>query len=169
MFHTTDLRLVDTRAFSATGERTFGLELAYVNGPFHVTLEGHQLTAQRPGLPDPTFRGGYAEVGMLLTPGDKTAYRNGTFDRIRPANPVTAGGIGAIQLNARYDRIDLTDGAIVGGTQQVAGLSAVWIPTEYIRFLVNYGHLWIDNAAVLAGLDADYQVDAFGMRAQIDF
>jgi len=168
-FHTTDLRLVDTRAFTATGERNFGLELAYINGPFHVTLEGHQLTARRPGLPDPTFRGGYAEIGMLLTPGDKTAYRNGTFDRIRPANPVSAGGIGAIQLNARYDRIDLTDGAIVGGTQQAAGLSAVWIPTEYIRFLVNYGHLWIDNAAVLAGLDPDYQVDTFGMRAQVDF
>ena len=168
-FHTTDLRLVDTRSFSATGERNFGLELAYIQGPFHVTLEGHQLTARRPGLPDPTFRGGYAEVGMLLTPGDKTAYRNGAFDRIRPANPVSAGGIGAIQLNARYDRIDLTDGAIAGGTQQAAGLSAVWIPTEYIRFLVNYGHLWIDDAAVLAGLDADYQVDAFGMRAQIDF
>ena len=168
-FHTTDLRLVDTRAFSATGERNFGLELAYLQGPFHVTLEGHQLTARRPGLPDPTFRGGYAEIGMLLTPGDKSGYRNGAFDRIRPVNPVSAGGIGAIQLNARYDRIDLTDGTIVGGTQQAAGLSAIWIPTEYIRFLVNYGHLWIDDAAVLAGADPDYQVDTFGMRAQLDF
>ena len=167
--HTTDLRLIDTRALAATGERSFGLELAYVQGPFHVTLEGHQMTARRPGLPDPTFRGGYAEVGLLLTPGDKTGYRNGAYDRIRPANPVTAGGIGAIQLNARYDRLDLTDGTIVGGTQQAAGLSAIWIPTEYVRFLVNYGHLWIDDAAVLAGIDADYQVDTFGVRAQIDF
>ena len=168
-FHTTDVRLVDTRAISATGERNFGVELAYLQGPFHVTLEGHQMTARRPGLPDPTFRGGYAEFGMLLTPGDRSGYRNGAFDRIRPANPVTSGGIGAIQLNARYDRIDLTDGAIVGGSQQAAGLSAVWIPTEYIRFLVNYGHLWIEDAAVLAGTDPAYQVDTFGMRAQIDF
>ena len=56
-----------------------------------------------------------------------------------------------------------------GGTQQAALLSAIWIPTEYVRFLVNYGHLWIDDAAVLAGTDPDYQVDTFGMRAQIDF
>ena len=167
--HTTDLRLVDTRAFSATGERSFGLELAYIQGPFHMTIEGHRLTARRPGLPDPDFWGGYAEVGLLLTPGDKAAYRNGAYDRIRPVKPVTAGGIGAIQLNARYDRIDLTDGAIVGGTQQAALLSAIWIPTEYVRFLLNYGHLWIDDAAVLAGADPDYQVDTFGMRAQIDF
>ena len=127
------------------------------------------MTARRPGLPDPDFWGGYAEVGMLLTPGDRTAYRNGAYDRVRPVRPVSAGGIGAIQLNARYDRIDLNDGAIVGGTQQAALLSAIWIPTEYLRFLLNYGHLWIDDAAVLAGTDPEYQVDTFGMRAQIDF
>jgi len=167
--HTTDQRLVDTKAFSATGERNFGLELAYIQGPFHVTFEGAQMTARRPGLPDPTFQGGYAEVGIVLTPGDKTAYRNGVYDRIRPSRPVTAGGIGAIQLNARYDYLDLSDGGIVGGTQQSAGLSAIWIPIEYVRFLVNYGHLWIDDAAVPAGVDPDYQADAFGVRAQFDF
>ncbi len=167
--HTTDVRLVDTRAFSATGERSFGAEFAYIRGPFHATLEGHQITALRPGLADPTFRGGYAEVGMLLTPGDVTAYRAGAFDRIRPTNPINKGGIGAIQLNARYDYLDLTDGPIVGGTQQAAGLSLIWIPTDYVRFLVNYGHLWIGDAAVPAGTDRDYQVDSFGMRAQFDF
>jgi phosphate-selective porin OprO and OprP len=167
--HTTDMRLVDTRAFSATGERNFGAELAYIQGPFHVTLEGHRMTAIRPGLPNPTFWGGYAEVGLLVTPGDKTGYRGGAYDRIRPVRPVGKGGIGAVQLNARYDRLDLTDGAIVGGLQQTAGVSAVWIPTEYVRFLVNYGHLWITDAAVPAGPDTSYQADVVGMRAQIDF
>ena len=167
--HTTDMRLVDTGSIAATGERNFGLEVAYIHGPFHATVEGHSMTARRPGLPDPTFHGGYAEVGMLITPGDKAGYRNGAFNRIRPVNPVGEGGIGAIQINARYDRLDLSDEGIVGGTQQALGLSAIWVPTDYIRFLVNYGHLWIDNAAVLAGVDPDYQVDAFGVRAQVDF
>jgi len=167
--HTTDQRLIDTGAFSATGERSFGAELAYIDGPFHATAEGHRITAIRPGMPDPTFWGGYAEVGMLLTPGDTTAYRGGTYDRIRPANPVSEGGIGAIQLNARYDRLDLIDKAIVGGLQQTAALSLIWIPTDYVRFLANYGHLWIDDAAVAAGIDRDYSADTFGLRAQIDF
>jgi phosphate-selective porin OprO/OprP len=168
--HTTDLRLVDTGSFSADGERSFGAELAYISGPFHVTFEGHQLNVRRPGaLADPSFRGGYAEVGMVLTPGDVTAYRNGTYDRIRPTRPVGKGGIGAIQLNARYDYLDLIDGPIVGGTQQTAALSAIWIPTEYVRFLVNYAHLWLGDAAVPAGADRDYQADTFGVRAQIDF
>ena len=82
---------------------------------------------------------------------------------------MTEGGIGAIQLNLRYDTLDLNDGTIVGGTQDVLGLSAIWIPTDYVRFLVNYGHLWIGDAAVPAGSDTDYQVDSFGVRAQVDF
>ena len=167
--HTTDVRLVDTGLFSATGERNYGAELAYVAGPFHATVEGHRMTTLRPGLPDPTFWGGYAEVGMLVTPGDTTAYKGGAYDRIRPVNPITSGGIGAIQVNARYDRIDLTDAGVSGGMQQAAGLSVIWIPTDYVRFLVNYGHLWVDNAAIPAGPDPDYQVDTLGVRAQFDF
>jgi len=167
--HTTDVRLVDTGEFSASGERNFGAELAYIQGPFHATAEGHMMTALRPGLADPTFWGGYVEVGMLVTGGDKTVYRGGVYDRIRPANPVSEGGIGAIQLNARYDRLDLIDGSIVGGTQDVLGLSAIWIPTDYVRFVVNYGHLWLTDAAVPAELYPDYEVDTMGVRAQVDF
>lgn len=167
--HTTDQRLVDTGAIPATGERNFGLELAYLRGPFHVTVEGHAMTALRPGLDDPTFYGGYAEVGMLLTRGDTAAYKGGAYDRVRPARPVTEGGIGAIQLNARYDRLDLDNGAIAGGTQDALGLAAIWIPTERLRVLVNYGRLWIGHAAIPAGADSDYRVDTFGIRAQVDF
>ncbi|MET0180423.1 MAG: porin [Novosphingobium sp.] len=166
--HTTDVRLVDTRAFSATGERSFGAELAYVSGRWHATVEGHQITARRPGFADPTFRGAYAEIGYLLT-DDVTAYKGGVYDRIRPRKGLDKGGLGALQLNARYDFLDLNDAGIVGGRQQVAGLSLIWIPTDYVRFLLNYGRLWIDDAAVAAGLDRDYTVDVVGARAQFDF
>ena len=167
--HTTDVRLVDTGDITASGERNFGAELAYVYGPFHATAEGAMMTTLRPGLDDPTFWGGYVEVGMLVTGGDATAYKGGAYDRIKPSDPVSDGGIGAIQLNARYDRIDLNDGAIVGGIQEALGLSAIWMPTDYVRFLLNYGHLWIGDAAVPAGADTDYQVDTMGIRAQVDF
>jgi phosphate-selective porin OprO/OprP len=167
--HTTDLRLVDTRSLPAHGERSFGAEFAYIKGPLHVTAEGHRMTALGDGIGDPTFWGGYAEVGLLVTPGDTTAYRNGAYDRIRPVNPVSQGGIGAIQLNARLDHLDLNDGSVVGGGQDALGLSAIWIPSEYVRFVVNYGHLWITDAAISAGSESEYQVDTVGMRTQIDF
>lgn len=166
--HTTDVRLVDTNNMSATGERSFGAELAYIRGRFHATTESQWITAMRPGLANPTFNGGYAEVGYLLT-DDKTAYKGGAYDRIRPKNPLGKGGMGALQVNARYDWLDLSDAGIVGGRQQVAGLSAVWTPTDYTRFILNYGHIWVKDAAVAAGADRNYSADSIGMRAQFDF
>ncbi|MBV1690940.1 OprO/OprP family phosphate-selective porin [Novosphingobium sp. G106] len=166
--HTTDARLVDTGSFVATGERNFGAELAYISGRFHATAEGHMLTSLRPGLPDPTFWGGYAEVGLLLT-DDETAYKAGVYDRIKPKHPVGDGGLGAFQINARYDTIDLTDAGLNGGRQQIAALSLIWIPMDYVRFIANYGHIWLNGAAVKAAGDPNYSADAFGMRAQLDF
>ena len=166
--HTTDVRLVDTGVFAATGERSIGAEFAYINGRFHATAESQWMTALRPGLADPTFNGGYAEVGYLLT-DDKTAYKGGAYDRIRPKNPLNKGGIGAIQINARYDWLNLNSGAILGGKQEVAGISAVWMPTDYVRFIANYGHIWLNNAAVPAGAIRNYSADSIGMRAQFDF
>ena len=59
--------------------------------------------------------------------------------------------------------------AVTGGKQQVYGLSLVWTPTEYVKFIANYGHLELTDAAVLAGGSGDYSADVIGIRAQIDF
>jgi phosphate-selective porin OprO/OprP len=77
--------------------------------------------------------------------------------------------MGAVQLNLRYDYLDLNDAGITGGTQNGFGVSLVWTPTDYTRFIMNYGRMEYDDAAVPAGIETSYTVDAFGMRAQVDF
>ena len=174
--HTTDLRFVDTGAApfltggvnNVEAERGLALEAAYVSGRFHATAESFWQKVMRTGLADPTFNGGYAEVGYLLT-DDVTAYKGGVYDRIRPKRPVDKGGFGAVQVNARYDWLDLNDAGIIGGRQQIAGVSVIWIPTDYVRLIANYGHLWISDSPVLAGGSSSYGADAFGLRAQFDF
>jgi len=167
--HTTDIRLVNTgNVIPVDAERGLGAELAYIRGRFHASAESHWLTAIRPAHADPTFNGGYAEVGYLLT-DDTTVYKGGVYDRIRPKTPLGKGGIGALQVNARYDWLDLSDAGVIGGRQQIAGVSMLWIPTDYVRFIVNYGHLWINDAALPAGTDRDYSADVLGARAQFDF
>ncbi|MCT2400279.1 OprO/OprP family phosphate-selective porin [Novosphingobium mangrovi (ex Huang et al. 2023)] len=166
--HTTDLRFVKAGIGDATQERGFGLEAAYVKGRFHATAESFWQTVRRSGFKDPTFNGGYAEVGYLLT-DDVSTYKRGTYDRIKPKNGFDKGGIGAIQINGRYEWLDLTDAGIVGGRQQTAGISAIWIPIDYVRFIVDYGHIWVKDSPVTANGDASYGVDAMGMRAQFDF
>lgn len=166
---TTDTRFVDTRAFAASGEDSFGLEAFVNHGRLHAAAESHWLTAKRIGaFADPTFNGGYAEIGYFLT-NDTQVYKGGAIDRTRPSNPLGKGGTGAVQINARYDWIDLSDEAITGGRQQTYGLSLVWTLTDYLSFKANYGHLVFSDAAVLAGGDNDYSANVFGMRAQIDF
>jgi phosphate-selective porin OprO and OprP len=165
----TDLRLTDTRSFSATGENSFGLEGFINSGRFHAQMEGHWLKSNRPGaLADPTFFGGYAQIGYFLT-GDTLGYKGGVIDRTKVAKPLGKGGMGALQLNARYDFLDLNDGGIIGGQQKAFGLSMIWIPTDYVRLIANYGHLNIDDSPVLASGSADYEADVVGIRAQVDF
>ena len=169
--HFTDTRFIDTGRVEGASELGMGLEAAAIAGPFHAAAEGFWQQVDRPGaLPDPTFFGGYAEIGMFLTPGDTRGYKRGVFDRVKPANPVGEGGFGAVQINLRYDRLDLVDAGIVGGAQDGYAVSLVWTPTDYTRFMANYGRMEYANAALPAGEDdRSYGVDTFGVRAQIDF
>ena len=171
LIHTPDIRFIDTGSISAARELGYGLEAAYARGPFHFASEAHWQKVVRPGaLADPTFFGGYLEAGLFLTTGDTRSYKAGVFDRVRPKNPVGQGGLGAVQVNVRYDYLDLIDGGIVGGKQDGYELGLVWTPTDYTRFMATYGHLIYSDAVLpAAGGDRDYAVDAFGVRAQVDF
>lgn len=169
--HSPDIRFIDTGSISATGENGYGLEAAVISGPFHATGEWHWQQVETPGIAaNPMFTGGYAEVGYFLTSGDKRGYRNGVFDRTRPAHPVSTGGIGAWQVNLRYDTLELNDGTLRGGSQDGLYASLVWVPTDYTRLIFNYGRVYYDEAVIaLPGADRSYSADAFGLRGQIDF
>lgn len=169
--HFTGERFIDTRSLDANSELGIGAEAAAISGPFHVAAEAFWQSVDRPfEATDPTFFGGYAEAGYFLTGGDSRGYKNGTFDRVKPRKEVGEGGIGAVQLNLRYDYLDLNDAGIQGGVQNGIGASLIWTPTDYTRFLVNYGRMKYDDAIhPTASGDTSYSVDAFAVRAQVDF
>ena len=171
LVHFTSDRFVNTGTIGAQSELGYGLEAALISGPFHAAAEAFWQRADRPGvLADPTFFGGYAEVGYFLTAGDSRGYKGGKFDRVKPANPLGEGGIGSVQFNLRYDRLDLNDAGIVGGKQDGYYASVIWKPIDYVLFMLNYGHLNYEDAALAtAGGDRSYGVDVLGVRAQIDF
>jgi len=170
LLHSTDVRFIATPSLAIESETHYGIEAAVIHGPFHAAGEAHWFEADTTSAGfSPGFFGGYAEIGFFLT-GESRGYRGGRFDRTSVANPVEEGGIGAFQLNLRYDYLDLSSGAVVGGTQNGVQGSLIWIPTDYVRFMLNYARLEYDDAAIAtAGGDRDYGVDVFGARAQIDF
>ncbi len=167
--HTTDVRFVATPALPVTAETNYGLELAAIAGPFYAAAETHWMNVSVAGAPNPTFFGGYVEGGWLIT-GESRGYKDGAFDRIKPANPVSDGGMGAFALSVRYDHLDLSDAGIIGGRQQGYLASLIWKPTDYLLFAVNGGRLVFDDAAIAGtGGDRDYSATIVGVRSQIDF
>ncbi|PZT92961.1 MAG: hypothetical protein DI637_00190 [Citromicrobium sp.] len=169
--HLTDERLVNTGQIDAAREFGFGLESAFISGPFHIVAEGFRQSVDRiEGVAGTTFHGAYGEIGYFLTKGDSRGYKGGKFDRIKPENPVGSGGIGAVQIVARYDYLDLNDADVVGGKQNAYGASLIWTPTSYTRLIASYNRLQYDDAVhPLPDGTTSYDVDAFGIRAQVDF
>lgn len=138
---------------------------------------------------DPSFFSWYAEVGYFLT-GETRGYKGGKWDRTKVLSPVDKGGMGAFQINARIDQTDLSDklgsGPIVVGTNFVNGgkqtgyqASLIWLPTDYVKFLAQYTRAHVEGGSAATGTfvsstvppiqDRSYNVDQFGLRAQLDF
>ncbi len=166
---TTDVRFVDTRVFSATAETGYGLEFGLAHGPIHVASEAYWQKVARPGLADPTFFGGYGEIGYVIAGAKGRPYRDGAFGTIKPIRGLDKGGSGAWQINARYDWLDLNSAGINGGTQSTYGASLIWVPIEHIKFMANYVRVQVSDTPILAGTQDDYGADVFGLRAQYDF
>ena len=166
----TDTRFIDTGVFGATNETSFGLESAFVSGRFHGVAEAHWLTVKRPGVADPSFFGGGLELGYFLTPHTR-GYGGGIFKGVKVKDGVDKGRIGAVQINVRYDHVDLNDGGalISGGTQNAYMASLIWTPIDYVRVMINYAHIGYEDSFYSIGTDRDYSVDVIGGRLQISF
>ncbi len=136
-------RTVDTGWLPADGMRLVGAELAFARNSFW--LQGEALSAQvdllPAGSPDgrsARFDAGYVEAGWFLT-GERKPYSRGsrTFNRLKPKAPAPEGR-GAWELAARWDRIDLTDGAVPGGGQRSLSVALNWYLRGNVRVLANY-------------------------------
>lgn len=165
----------------AGSDRFFGLETAAIAGPIAFQGEWGWLSANlsnsfkalNPGLSDPTFKGGYVSASYFLT-GETRNYKasNGAFSGTKVLRPLHQGGPGAWQIGIRFDHIDLSDNGIFGGQQDTVILALNWHLNNNTRLMFNYSHSDIKKAflvSALNGPDGANDVDAFGIRAQINW
>ena len=193
----TDLRFVDTGSFAAKNDRIVGGEAAAIFKGLYVAGEAQWLKAnayssgdRTRGLDafsgnnvavvptaDPGFFGGYAEIGYFLT-GETRGYArgSGTWARTKVLDPVSKGGIGAFQIAARVERVDLDDDSLVSGPTNdfTSGLTTLaplsgrlgrggkqtsylvalnWQPVDYVRFLIDYGRVNVEGGPLAAQVD----------------
>jgi len=208
----TDQRFIDTGAFAADGDDILGLEFAAIHGPLHVAAEGAHVwvrgyrSSEVFGINngagttnftvnDPSFNSAYGEIGFFLT-GETRGYKGGKWDRTKVLKPFTDGGMGAFQINGRIDYTNLNDRLASGATTLTGGsinyinggrtigyeASLIWLPIDYVKFMLQYAHSDVHggpsaravSAITATGTPApgylhNYGVDAVTMRAQLDF
>ncbi|MBB3996463.1 OprO/OprP family phosphate-selective porin [Aureimonas pseudogalii] len=109
-----------------------------------------------------TLGGGYLSALVFLT-DDHRQYeaKSGQFERVKPAQSVTKGGIGAFEIGARLDHLDLSD-AEDGGTQLSGTAILNWYPTDVLRFTTSHTY-----TQVTEGPDDGDEVNATLLRAAI--
>lgn len=166
-------RFLDTAGI-ARSDIYWGVEAAAVSGPWSLQAEYGWLNADinDPVAGNPTFSGGYASLSWFIT-GETRSYKagKGAFDRVKVANPVFNGGPGAWQVALRFDRIDLSDQAVLGGEQDSYIMGVNWHLNNHTRLMANFSHSKIDKALIsgLNGPGGENNIDALGLRAQIDW
>ncbi len=191
----TDVRFVDTGSFAAKSDRILGIELAAIFPGFYFAGEGQwtKVNAYRAGdiatglnsfaggnsavtpSGDPSFFGMYAEAGYFLT-GETRGYKDGLWARTKVLKPIDKKGLGAFQIAARYDFLDLDSNALKngvtnnfstgsnslaalnarlgrGGTQSSYLLALNWYPIDYVRFMLNYGRVNVEGGPLAATVE----------------
>jgi len=209
----TDQRFIDTGNIASKGDDIVGVEFGAVRKGLHVAAEAQKVWVRNAfsqaqinaiiadqgdndAFPtgavalngDPSFFGGYFELGYFLT-GETRGYKGGKWDRTKVLKPWDGGGWGALQINGRVDYVDLgdrVDGSsaslaapfyLNGGKQLGLQASLIWTPIDWVRFMAQYGRVQVTGgprALGLADLDkpADkrkFSVDTAAVRAQVEF
>jgi phosphate-selective porin OprO/OprP len=170
--------VVDTGVLNQTElVQTIGKELLWVHGPLSVQGEAYGAFVDSGADGNGFLNGSYAQVGYFLT-GEHRPYdrKAGAVNRVMPFHSLSrkGDGWGAWEVAARWSYLDLTDRTIQGGELQdmTAGLN--WYVNPYCKCVFNYIHSWaesraIRNGSIVGNQMISSQLDAFGIRCQLDF
>ncbi|MFM8819050.1 MAG: porin [Phenylobacterium sp.] len=164
------------------GDSTAAFEAAWFSGSFWVQAEGALLRAVRsPGAAagsDPVIASGYVFAGWNVM-GEARGYdaQKALVTAPKVRSPLSKGGLGSLDLLARYDFADLSDvrdsaltqaGALAArraGDYRGVTLGAVWRPEPGYRLVLNLSEARIDHAPP----QADVKVRLLQLRAQYEF
>lgn len=111
-----------------------GVEGLWVHGPFKLQGEYMKVDVKRYGGPDDFSGDGFYVSGLWNITGETWGYKGGTPVTNLPDNPDK----GLWQVGLRYDTIDLTDGAVVGGDMKSWTAGVNWYWRSNFKFMLNY-------------------------------
>ncbi|HEV8442983.1 MAG TPA: porin [Steroidobacteraceae bacterium] len=148
------VRLIDTGNIDAEHVSVFGAELGANWKNLYLQGEHFWYDVTRPAsgnLNDPSFTGYYLQGSWILT-GENRRYNpvTGSFQAPRAKTPFSStGGFGALEIAARFSRMDLNfeegldgtaaiPGSVRGGDQQIWTFGVNWYPNPNIKVMLDY-------------------------------
>jgi phosphate-selective porin OprO/OprP len=130
-------RFVDTGSSglrAADRNNVLGFEAMWVTGPFKLQGEYMTTDVKRYGNFEDFTGDGYYVSGIWNITGETWGYKAGVPTTPLPDDPTK----GLWQLGLRYDTIDLTDGAVVGGEMDSITAGVNWYWRSNFKFMLNY-------------------------------
>ncbi len=136
IFNTNNFAVADVKDVNA-----FDVELLGIYGSFHALGEYVNYSLDNAGTGADDLSAWSAEFGYFLT-GESMKYKKGQFSGVSPKSPFMNGrGLGAWQVVARYENMDLNGGTTIGGDGDVVSLGVNWTPIKNVRFLGTWNKL----------------------------
>jgi phosphate-selective porin OprO/OprP len=141
-----------------------GLSAAWVGGRWFAQAEGYGTYVRSNAGGDPLFWGGYVFAGCWLT-GECRRLGDGLVQPsrlCRPRDPCKeTGGMGGVEVAARFSTVDLNSANILGGTLNTFSLELNWHLQKQRRLMFN-----VVRADVNDGV-ADEPIYIFQVRLQL--
>ena len=153
-----------------------GTEIAWVIGP--LSIQGEYVITSVNANETINLTSYYGQISYFIT-GENRQYKNSLagFDRVSPSKNMGDGGLGALELAARYSSMDLSEAETgTGGILNDITLGLNWHLNPCTRIMFNYviGKADVNTPEIIGDFSVDpgnssiYE-NTFQMRIQIDF
>jgi phosphate-selective porin OprO and OprP len=135
---------VDTGNIPASNQKEFGLEALWTRDRYSILTEYVHSEVNATQVANPSFNGFYATGSVFLTGEHRPYDRNVGFAR----RPIPRRRWGAVELTARYSRLDLNDKSIHGGLMDKGTLDLNWFLNRRCKIGVSGGFANLDRAGL---------------------
>ncbi|MFM8979641.1 MAG: OprO/OprP family phosphate-selective porin [Planctomycetia bacterium] len=148
-------------------------ELALVWRRFHASAEATLVELDETALGSPSFSAWYVQAGWFLT-GETRGYnfKTGTWAITKPCCNFLDNScccLGAFELVARYDTLDLNDGAVQGGEMSNITVGLNWHLNANARIMLDVIFSTTEDRNAASAVIDEAEATSFLMRWDVHF
>jgi len=135
---------VDTGNIPASNQKEFALEAFWTRDAYSVLTEYVRSEVNATQIANPSFYGFYVTGSWFITGEHRPYDRNVGFAR----RPIPRRRLGAVELAARFSRLDLNNQSVHGGVMDKSLVDVNWFLNRRWKLGASGGFAYLDRAGV---------------------